>query len=861
MNQKQQWGGTQAINKPGKSPSAEEIAFLFLLINQGRIQEAQDAAVRLVKSFPKNVLGWNALGIVLRSQGRLDESLKAMQKVAVLMPLSAEAHNNVGVTLSELGRLEKAEISYRRAVKINPDYAEAHSNLGNTLKELGRMKDAEACYRRALKIKPTYAEAHSNLGITLKELGRLEEAETSCRCALEINPDYAEANINLGRVLTELGQLEEAEASFRRGVEINPVYADAYFNLGNNLFKQNRLEEAEASFRRTIELKPSYAEAHFNLGNIVKLLDRLEEAEACYRRALLIKPNYAEAHCNLGKTIEELGWPVEAAASYQRALEIKPNYSDAYLDLGIVQDKLERLEEAEATYRRALKMYPDFAYFHCNLGNILYKTCRLEEAAVSLGRAREINPDIADVHRNIGIVYKDLGRLNDAEISLRRALELKPDFLDAYSSLLFTLNYATARPLSELFEMACAWEVACVPEVVRAAARERQFNRAPLTGRRLRVGYVSNDFVTHSISYFVEQLFSNHDAARVEVFAYSVNPFSDPVTKRLEALAEHWIPVVGFSDQQLFERIEADKIDLLIDLSGHTSGNRLTLFALRAAPVQAHWLGYFATTGLTEMDYWIGDPVLIPPESDCHFSETVWRLPRTWISYKDNTEAPDSCWQPAQDGVVWLGSFNNLVKLTPATITLWAKVLHTLPEARLLLKARELTEIRNRQRILDAFNSQGIGSERIELQDTTITVDRTSHMAYYDRLDIALDPIEAVGGGTTSCDALWMGVPVISLIGDRMASRMTASMLDAVGRAEWLATSEDEYVAKVVALAHDVEGRKVMRANQRARVASSPLCDAKGLARAMEDAFEAMFERWYEKTKNQKEKIGSDDNN
>jgi predicted O-linked N-acetylglucosamine transferase (SPINDLY family) len=244
------------------------------------------------------------------------------------------------------------------------------------------------------------------------------------------------------------------------------------------------------------------------------------------------------------------------------------------------------------------------------------------------------------------------------------------------------------------------------------------------------------------------------------------------------------------------------------------------------------------------MDYWIGDSIITPAKTDHYFSETVWRLPRIWVSYDGKTEAPDSRWQSAADGTLWLGSFNNLGKITSGTITLWSKILHSMPEARLLLKTKALAEEKNRQRILDAFTIHGIGPERIELQSSRITPNWTSHMAYYDRLDIALDPVNAVCGGTTTCDALWMGVPVVSLVGDRMASRMTASMLDALGRSEWIATSEEEYMAKVVELASDVEGRKAIRANQRKHMASSPLCDAKGLAQTLETAFEAMFERW-----------------
>jgi predicted O-linked N-acetylglucosamine transferase (SPINDLY family) len=388
------------------------------------------------------------------------------------------------------------------------------------------------------------------------------------------------------------------------------------------------------------------------------------------------------------------------------------------------------------------------------------------------------------------------------------------------------------------------WERSCVPEEARREARERVYRCEPLSGRRLRVGYVSGDYRQHAVSYFIERLFAHHDRSKVELFAYSSSTKCDAVTDRIRALAEHWAPITGMTDPAARDRIEADGIDVLIDLSGHTGHNRLGIFARRAAPVQAHYLGYFASTGLTEMDYWIGDGILTPPETDNHFSEQMWRLPRVWVSYEGKADAPSANWRPDSDGTLWLGSFNNLAKLTPATLALWAKVLHALPEGKLLLKTKELSDPGNRQRILDILTGLGIAPERIELQDGSTTPGWQEHMAYYDRLDIALDPAGGVGGGTTTCDALWMGVPVITLEGDRMASRMTASMLDAIGQPDWIARSEEEYIGKAVALARDIERREALRPHQRSQIAGSPLCDARGLARVLEEAYFEMFGRW-----------------
>ena len=345
-----------------------------------------------------------------------------------------------------------------------------------------------------------------------------------------------------------------------------------------------------------------------------------------------------------------------------------------------------------------------------------------------------------------------------------------------------------------------------------------------------------------SVSYFLETVLIHHDRSRVEIFAYSTADKSDEVTVRLRALCDHWRDVALDNDAQICALIQGHRLDVLVDLSGHTGGNRMAVIARRAAPVQAHYLGYFASTGLTEMDYWIGDDVLLPPKANAHFSEIPWRLSRVWVSYLSPDDAPPVLWQPALDGTVWLGSFNNIAKLTDATFALWAKLLHALPQAKLLLKYKFLDEVGNLGRITSIFERCGIPADRLELRGET--KGWAQHMALYNRLDIALDPVGAHAGVTTTCDALWMGVPVVSRVGDRMAQRQGASLLTAIGHPEWVAHDDEDYIAIVAALASDVHGRAALRPLQRETMRRSALCDGKGLASALEDAYMAMFDTW-----------------
>ena len=545
----------------------------------------------------------------------------------------------------------------------------------------------------------------------------------------------------------------------------------------------------------------------FHQGNTLMAQGRLDAAIENFNKAIACQSDLAEAHSNLGVALYFQGKLDDAVGHCRQAVSIKPDYTRAYYNLGIGLYAQGEMDEAVNNFRAALALDPDYV-----------------EALYDMGNA-----------------FQALGKLEEAIASYHKALALKPDFAQAYNNLLFLHSYRASLPPQEYLTLARNWEQACVTAHDRKSARYRTFHRLPITGRRLRVGYVSGDFRQHSISYFIEQLFAHHDRARIELFAYSTNGEQDAVTERLQALVEHWSNLAVDTDTSARERIEADSIDVLIDLSGHTAHNRIGIFANRAAPVQAHYLGYFASTGLTEMDYWIGDEILTPPEINSHFIEQVWRLPRVWVTYKTIADAPEPNWQPAQDGAVWLGSFNNLGKLTPATLALWAKILHALPQGQLLLKTKELANPVNRQSILDTMSSHGISPQRIDLQPATAWAD---YMACHNRLDIALDPVGGHGGGTSTCDALWMGVPVIHELGSHVGSRFAASMLNAIGHPEWVAHSEAEYVDKVVALARNVEQRKALRPIQRGQMAHSPLCDAKDLATNLENAYFEMFERW-----------------
>lgn len=842
----------------------------------GRFAAAEVLARSFTERHPGDAFGWKALGTSLVHLGRNEEAVSCLQQAVTANPTDPESAYGLGNALVALDRLSEAVVAYHNALKHKPDFPEAHNNLGTALRGLGRLSGAVGHYLQALAQRPDFPEAANNLGTAYLAVGSFDEAVKYFRQALELRPQYAAAYSNLGNALQELGRPGEAVEQFQKALELEPDTPEAHNNLGNALQALGRLDEAVASYRRALDLKADYAEASSNLGTALTELGRPDEAMAMYRHALALKPDDPTMCVNVGNAFKKLGYPEEALACYATALEHKPDDASTCNTMGNILQDLGRLPEAVTYYRRALSLEADYveaynnlgvalaamgetgnaidcfnrllelepyhAEAHNNLGNVLRECGQLPEAISHYARSLEIKADVPDVHNNLGSAFEQLARPEEAMERYKRALALKPDFLEAASNLLYVMAHCGQVAPEAYLEQARQWERIALSEEERETARTFVFDHPPRAGRKLKIGYVSGDFRQHAVSAFLEALFAGHDRDRVEVFAYAADPREDAITQYLQEGAEHWANLTGLGDAAATQRIRQDGIDVLVDLSGHTAGNRLGIFARRAAPVQAGYLGYFASTGLSAMDYVLSDGTVVPPEDDARFTETVWRLPRVWVAYHPPVAAPQPVWQPDPDGRIWFGSCNKYSKLTPATIDLWARILKECPQGHLVLKAAALESISMREQATQAFALRGIEPQRLHL--TGREPEWTGHMAFHDHLDIALDPIGGHCGVTTTCDALWMGVPVVTLAGSGMIGRMGVSLLTALGREEWIAEDTDAYVATALRLADDVAGRTVIRAEQRETMCRSPLGDAAALACCLEDAYERMFDAW-----------------
>lgn len=571
--------------------------------------------------------------------------------------------------------------------------------------------------------------------------------------------------------------------------------------LLGNLFNTGRLAEVETQAGLLVERYPNCPPAWKLLGASRHLQGK--DGLPALRKAVELQPADAMAHSNLGNALKDRGQLAEAVSAYRRALQLKSDLPGIHYNLGLALFDLGQAENAIASYRQALALKPDYAEVHSDLGN----------------------------------AFKYLGQLEHALASFRRALELRPGLIMAHNNLLFTLHYTSQYSASYYLD------------------RAREFGRF-LSGRaigrftdwphrhepaRLRVGIVTGDLCNHPVGYFLEGLITHLDPDRIELIAYPTYAKEDDLTARIKPYFSGWRSLAALGDEAAARLIHADGVHILLDVAGHSRHNRLPIFAWKPAPIQVTWLALPGTTGVNEMDYVLGDSVSIPVEHENHFSETVWRLPDSYLCFSPPTYPTEVSALPARStGQVTFGSFNNLSKMTDEAVALWSRILLSLPGSRLYLKTNQLKHEAIREQTRQRFASHGVGAERLLLSGTLGSM--AEHLAEYNKVDIALDTFP-YPGVTTSFDALWMGVPVLSLQGDRFMSLTAKTIAQHAGLADWVAADTDDYLAKAASFASDIEQLAALRARLRQQVLASPLFDAPRFARNFEDALWAMWEK------------------
>eukprot|EP01065_Artemidia_motanka_P045846 TRINITY_DN6819_c0_g1_i1.p1 TRINITY_DN6819_c0_g1~~TRINITY_DN6819_c0_g1_i1.p1 ORF type:complete len:843 (+),score=248.75 TRINITY_DN6819_c0_g1_i1:104-2632(+) len=757
----------------------------------------------------------------------------------------------------------------------------------------GQLKKRPACQRT----KDQIAVVLVDIGTNLKFSGRAPEAPQKYLESLEFNNRYAPAYYNLGVCAADAGDMQQAHKCYNMALEHNPCCVEALCNLGVIMKGVGDPDGAIVYYRRALRVSPTcdvvlanLAAALNDCGTRVLQMGNRGAAIGLYQESVMAKPDYAEAYYNLGVAYSEQNMLQQSTYFYLMAVHFKPGYAEAWNNLGIVYRMSGVLDRAMVCFEKALDLSNHTFVQTMNSLALLYAMQgRLDPALKLLRKAVELEPMYAEAHNNLGVILRDEGNMHDALACYDRCLAITPQAENAAQNKLLALNFSDEHTLQQIQDAHLSWGRRILQQYGDHDPRPHTNDRALPRTRPLKVGYVSPDFYLHSVSYFSHHLLRHHDSARVEVHCFSNTAQADSKTFAFRRLvpAERWHDVTGKDAKTCAEFIRSLQIDILVDLTGHTASCRLDIFALKPAPVQVSWIGYPNTTGLSTIDYRITDPQADPAFVQAeHYAETLYRLPETFICYCPDTreyydtigEAPEpgrgggvstkaesfqtgpelleseeryalnyrgdlaahvAVAPHVDNGYVTFGCFNNMAKINPHVARVWAAILKQVPDCRLLLKSKPFAEERVREQMKAMLSAEGADLSRVEL--VGLVPFHYNHLQYYERLDVALDCFP-YAGTTTSCEALWMGVPMVTLRGEAHATNVGASLLTSIGIPELIAGTPAEYVDIAVKLAKSPERLREYRSEMRRKMALSPLCDGKRYVRNVEAAFADMWE-------------------
>jgi protein O-GlcNAc transferase len=802
----------------------------------GRLSEAEAIYRQILAQNPNHPHSLHHLGAIAHQTDHNDAAVELMRRAIAVNPDDFAAHHNLGEVYRKTGRLQEAVACHRRSLALNPDFAQAHDHLGLTLLSLGEIAQARDCHARAAQLMPQDPEIQLNLGFASQLLGDLQQAE-ACYCrVLEINAGHVTACNNLGMIHQQQGRFGRAIDCYRRALALQPDNLEALNNVGYACQQDKRPDQAIAYLQQALRLKPDFPHALNNLGNTLADLERLDEATEKYLHAIELMPGQVDFYVNLGRACCRKWDGPGAEKALQRALALDPQRQDALAALGTALQLTGKPEEAMACFRRAISLRPDDVDSLISLGVCYLDQFRSEEAAECFERALRIKPRSTAALVNMGVVMLSRADVGEAIVYFRRALDIDPQDDAANDNLIYNIHFHPDFDAQAIYVEHRRWEERCAIRL-REYVRPHDNDRSP--ERKLRLGYVSPDFRNHVVGLNVLPVLSRHDHDRFEVFCYMNLAHGDPITGKFQKCADGWRQIAALDNAQAAQLIRDDHIDVLVDLSLHMSGSRPLLFAHKPAPVQVTWAGYPGTTGMQAIDYRLTDPYLDPPgQHDRNYSEESFCLPNSFWCFQEPAEAPPVGPLPCRDGrSLTFGCFNNFTKVNPPLLRLWARILVACPGSRLILLANLGG---HRQRTIDALHGLGVEADRVTFVGR---MPRPEYFAQHNQLDLIIDTFPYTGHSTT-LDALWMGVPVVSLAGETAVSRGGLSILSNVGLADLVAANPDDFVAIAIKLAQDRDRLANLRQSLRDRMRASPLMDLDRFTRNVESAYREMWVRW-----------------
>ena len=807
----------------------------IVLMQLGRFEEADDYLRRALAENPGSDTTLYNRGIVLKALDRPAEALECFTRASMINAAVAETWNNRGTVLNDLHRFEEALEDFERAISLNPGYAEAHCNKGNALTGLDRLEEASSAFEGALALNPNLAEAWLGRGNIYFERKRYNESLGAFERARAFKPALPEAWIACGKALCELRRHDEAVSAYDQALARAANNAEAWLGRGNALNSLGRHDQALAAFAKALKLKPELADAWLGRGNVFHTLKRYGDALAAFEKALALKQDLAQAWLGRGNVYCDLKRWKEALAAYDQARALDPGLAETWFGAGNVACMQGRYDEAIASYDKAIALKPDFAEAWYGRGNVLRINGRRSEASAAIDQALTLKPDLAAAWVVRAIVLFEANRPQQALAAVDKALSIEPDHAEAISARIFILDFVDAAGFKEQQEARRYWWQHVGLPIASTSQPHHTNTRDPR--RPIKVGYVSADFRNHSAGFSFRPVLLNHDKAQFEITCYSSCHVEDEFTRDFRRAADRWRDVAQVSDDELAAQIQADQIDILVDLSGHSEGNRLKAFARKPAPVQVTAWGHATGTGLPTIDYLFSDPVACPAAVRSMFAEKIFDLP-CLVSIDPLPEGVPPSDPPAlSKGYVTFGVFNRANKISDVCIAAWARILDAVPRSRLLMKHFAFDDASVRSRQLERFAAHGIAPDRLAFLGAT---SRQEHLAAYREVDICLDTFPQ-NGGVSTWESIQTGVPVIAVLGNRIASRVAGAILSAVGMQDWVSESLDGYVAIAEKFSARPDDLKALRHALPARLSASTAGNGSSYAKAVEAAYRTIW--------------------
>ncbi|HEX8524299.1 MAG TPA: tetratricopeptide repeat protein [Tepidisphaeraceae bacterium] len=698
----------------------------------------------------------------------------------------------------------------------------------------GDLAAAAALYQQVLQQAPNDADALHLLGLIRHNQGQLPESLSLFQRACEADPDGPVYQVSLGRALLDAGHLDQALAVLQRAEARAPQTPELQTLLGINWQQLGRHEHAVAHLKRAIEQNPQDVTAHHRLGLAYAQQRQFELARKHLEQAVALAPTFAMAQVHLGGVLHEMGNLAPARDVLARAVVLAPANPEAHYNHGLVLQALKEYAAAEAGYRRALQLAPHYVEALNNLGLLLMLQRRTLDALALHRRAVELRPTHSKARCSLATHLFALGMVGEAIKEFRHSLAQNPADPVTHMLLAFSLNYHDRCTPPEVFQEHVRW----ASHHATCRSTPPPHLNDPEANRKLRIGYISADFREHPVGFFIAPVLAHLDRTQFDIIGYSNSESGDELTSAIQSQCSQWLEVSSLSDDALAEQIRRDQVDVLVDLSGLTADNRLTALACKAAPVQVTHFGYPNTTGMRAMDYRITDALADPPGATEQWNvEKLWRLPQIAWCYSPHGASPEVQPPPVlKQGFITFGTLNNISKISDASLKLWAQLLHAVPRAQLMLQVPEGGE----ERVVGVLGRAGVGRERLRIAGRP---GRSEYLALHHQIDVYLDPFP-YNGGVTSCDAMWMGVPIVSLAGETYVSRQGVALLTQVGHPELVAKDEADFLKIATELAGDVERLKGLRQTLRQKLQDSPMMNFGQFAKDLGEAYRGMWRAW-----------------